>query len=264
MNFETMKDGERAAFEDAPDGVFSVADVHAIESREDGSRLFDRGGLLAFASDISRKARAASPQSAKGEAIPEDCDVRKILLRVVPGDGSGHEVYAKNVGDVEQLLTEMGERLDDFEGARAAAPQAALTIEQREALAWARDKALTHKQLDFAEKLESLLTQAPTERMSDAAREEAPSLTNPLTPYGMLVRALRIVAGTTLYDMAQALLTTPAKLSAMEFGREQVTQEFAFDVSAYFDALGVPGAFAALDAARKAEIERDGGEHGDA
>lgn len=82
--------------------------------------------------------------------------------------------------------------------------------------------------------------------------DEQPSFTNPLTPYGMLVRALRIVAGTTLYDMAKALLTTPAKLSSMEFGRAPVTQEFAFDVSAYFDALGVPNTQASLEAALRA------------
>lgn len=54
--------------------------------------------------------------------IPDDCDVRKILLRVVPGDGDGHEVYAKNVTDVEQLLSEMGERLENFELSKAAKP----------------------------------------------------------------------------------------------------------------------------------------------
>ncbi|WP_176016622.1 Lar family restriction alleviation protein [Burkholderia sp. BCC0398] len=79
--------------------------------------------------------------------------------------------------------------------------------------------------------------------------EEQPSLTNPLTPYGMLVRALRIVAGVTLMDMTTALLTTPAKLSAMEFGRAPVTPEFAFDVAAYFDALDVPHTASALRAA---------------
>ncbi|CAK1568559.1 Uncharacterised protein [Burkholderia pseudomallei] len=78
---------------------------------------------------------------------------------------------------------------------------------------------------------------------------DEPSLTNPLTPYGMLVRALRIVSGTTLMDMADALLTTPAKLSAMEFGREPVTPEFAFDVAAYFDAIGVLHTASALRAA---------------
>ncbi|MDS0801760.1 helix-turn-helix domain-containing protein [Burkholderia cenocepacia] len=87
--------------------------------------------------------------------------------------------------------------------------------------------------------------------------EEQPSLTNPLTPYGMLVRALRIVSGTTLMDMAKALLTTPAKLSAMEFGRAPVTLDFALDVAAYFDALGVPDTLVAIrraiDAARAGE-----------
>ncbi|WP_249207042.1 helix-turn-helix domain-containing protein [Burkholderia cenocepacia] len=85
-----------------------------------------------------------------------------------------------------------------------------------------------------------------------ADKREEPSLTNPLTPYGLLVRALRIVAGITLMDMATALLTTPAKLSAMEFGRTPVTPEFAFDVSAYFDALDVPHTASALRAAIEA------------
>ncbi|WP_249204599.1 transcriptional regulator [Burkholderia cenocepacia] len=84
--------------------------------------------------------------------------------------------------------------------------------------------------------------------------EEQPSLTNPLTPYGMLVRAPRIVTGTLLGDMAKALVTTPAKLSAMEFGRAPVTLDFALDVAAYFDALGVPDTLVAIrraiDAAR--------------
>lgn len=86
-----------------------------------------------------------------------------------------------------------------------------------------------------------------------AAHPGQPSLKNPLTPYGMLVRALRIVSGTTLMDMAKALLTTPAKLSAMEFGRAPVTPEFAFDVAAYFDALGVPCTEYALRAAARAQ-----------
>lgn len=83
---------------------------------------------------------------------------------------------------------------------------------------------------------------------ADAGMEDQPSITNPLTPYGMLVRALRIVAGTTLYDMAKALLTTPAKLSSMEFGRIEVTPEFAFDIAAHFDALGIPGTQQAISA----------------
>ncbi|UEP31574.1 helix-turn-helix domain-containing protein [Burkholderia sp. B21-007] len=94
----------------------------------------------------------------------------------------------------------------------------------------------------------------------DEVTEQQPSFTNPLTPYGMLVRALRIVAGVTLMDMATALLTTPAKLSAMEFGRAPVTPEFAFDVAAYFDALDVPHTASAL---RAAVAARAGGQHAD-
>ncbi|WP_254214668.1 XRE family transcriptional regulator [Burkholderia multivorans] len=96
------------------------------------------------------------------------------------------------------------------------------------------------------------LYRAPADA-GEARLTDEPSLTNPLTPYGMLVRALRIVSGTTLMDMAKALLTTPAKLSAMEFGRTPVTPEFAFDVSAYFDALGVPCTEYALRAAARAQ-----------
>ncbi|HEL3174765.1 MULTISPECIES: hypothetical protein [Stenotrophomonas] len=47
------------------DRVLSLADVHAEESREDGTRLLDRGGLLAFAQDVA--APLAAYQSAHGE-----------------------------------------------------------------------------------------------------------------------------------------------------------------------------------------------------
>ncbi|AOI92077.1 hypothetical protein WS57_25535 [Burkholderia pseudomultivorans] len=84
--------------------------------------------------------------------------------------------------------------------------------------------------------------------------EEQPSLTNPLTPYGMLCRALRIVTGSLLYDMAKHMRMSPAKLSAMEFGREPVTPEIVREVGTYFESLGVhnmrPALQFAIDAAR--------------
>ena len=56
------------------------------------------------------------PESAPTQpAIPQDCDVRNILIAVVPGDGSGEEVYAKNVNDVKNLLTKMSMELDALE-----------------------------------------------------------------------------------------------------------------------------------------------------
>jgi hypothetical protein len=99
--------------------------------------------------------------------------------------------------------------------------------------------------------------QAPTERMSDAAREETPSLTNPLTPYGMLVRALRIVAGTTLMDMANYLGRGPAELSSLEFGRKPVRNADIVDAAHYFASFGIHNTTHELTiAAHKAEIER--------
>ncbi|KGS43821.1 hypothetical protein X945_3215 [Burkholderia pseudomallei ABCPW 107] len=90
-------------------------------------------------------AEAASPAA---EAVPDDCDVRKILLNVVPGmDGEGHEVYARNVADVEQLLSEMGERLDAFE----STPQPA----QADAPAEARAKSISDEMMDLADRLGS-------------------------------------------------------------------------------------------------------------
>lgn len=43
--------------------------------------------------------------------------VTNIMLAVVPGeDGGGQEIYAESVDDVVSLLSDMGERLDDYEG----------------------------------------------------------------------------------------------------------------------------------------------------
>ncbi len=72
-----------------------------------------------------RRARAALASQAVPKAIPVECDVRNILLKVVPGmDGCGHEVYAKNVAEVEQLLSEMGERLETLALGLQSAPSA--------------------------------------------------------------------------------------------------------------------------------------------
>ncbi|MEM5371317.1 helix-turn-helix transcriptional regulator [Paraburkholderia azotifigens] len=74
-----------------------------------------------------------------------------------------------------------------------------------------------------------------------------------MTPFGMLVRALRIVAGTTLYDMAKHLGCTPAMLSGIEFGRKPLTDEMIAETSAYFSSLGIHDTLHALNAAREAK-----------
>ncbi|HEF4732694.1 hypothetical protein KDW57_23140 [Burkholderia multivorans] len=100
------------------------------------------------------------------------------------------------------------------------------------------------------EELERILAQGETRA---EVTVDQPSLANPLTPYGMLVRALRIVAQTSLHDMGQALLLSPSKLSAMEFGREPVTPEIVREIGTYFESLGIhnmrPALQFAIDAA---------------
>lgn len=46
-------------------------------------------------------------------------DVRSILLDIVPGDGSGAEVYARSVGDVVNKLTELSQEVDSLHGLKA-------------------------------------------------------------------------------------------------------------------------------------------------
>lgn len=103
-------------------------------------------------------------------------------------------------------------------------------------------------------RIRCLLNRANQEEPRAEVMEEQPSLTNPLTPYGMLVRALRIVTGTLLGDMAKSLQMSSAKLSAMEFGRESVTPEIVREVGTYFESLGIhnmrPALQFAIDATR--------------
>ncbi|WP_175777479.1 helix-turn-helix domain-containing protein [Burkholderia anthina] len=78
------------------------------------------------------------------------------------------------------------------------------------------------------------------------AAEEQPSLTKPLTPYGMLVRALRIVSGTTLFEMAELMRVSASTLSAMEFGRRPVTYDNAVFASDFFSDKGAPDTLSVL------------------
>jgi len=78
---------------------------------------------------------------------------------------------------------------------------------------------------------------------------------NPLTPYGMLVRALRIVANATLAEMAAYVGKSAAHLSAMEFGRKEVTTRDHLDAALFFHSKGIPYTDPALMAAATAHTE---------
>ncbi|QKS60879.1 helix-turn-helix domain-containing protein [Cupriavidus gilardii] len=81
---------------------------------------------------------------------------------------------------------------------------------------------------------------------------------NRMTPYGMLVRALRIVAGSTLMNMAERLGKTPAELSAVEMGRKPATPELASLTAKFFADKGIYGTQPALMVA----VEASKGEKG--
>ncbi|WP_256727809.1 DUF3450 domain-containing protein [Burkholderia pseudomallei] len=84
-------------------------------------------GRLEVVVSILEDVLATSPVEQPAAApIPADCDVRSILLDVVPGaDGEGREMYARNVDDVKRLLSEMGDRLEDVDAAKRLAPSPA-------------------------------------------------------------------------------------------------------------------------------------------
>ena len=72
------------------DRVFGIAEAHADESREDGKRVLDRGGLLSFATDIL----AASHQPAAAPA--EDVECKQCYGSRVPGEIRGVRCSACN------------------------------------------------------------------------------------------------------------------------------------------------------------------------
>ncbi|USE78945.1 hypothetical protein NDR89_23335 [Cupriavidus gilardii] len=93
--------------------------------------------------------------------------------------------------------------------------------------------------------------EAPEERIESLFR-------NRMTPYGLLVRALRIVAASSLYEMAQSTGRTPAELSAVEMGRKPATPELASLTAKFFADKGIHGTQAALMVA----VEASKGEKG--
>ncbi|KGX96474.1 hypothetical protein Y023_5062 [Burkholderia pseudomallei A79D] len=90
---------------------------------------------------------------------------------------------------------------------------------------------------------------------------DVPSLTNPLTPYGMLVRALRIISDTLLGDMAKHLGCSSAMLSAIEVGRMPLTDAMIADTAAYFSSVGIPDTLHALNVASRARALLNGVDH---
>lgn len=74
-----------------------------------------------------------------------------------------------------------------------------------------------------------------------------------LSPYGQLVRGLRVELGELLYHQAQAMRLRPSELSALETGKASLTDEHIAATKRYFAQLGIePDRLAVLD-----ELPRD-------
>lgn len=132
----------RAALEQQADPVYKDSTSHlhvgdsAFESWFQAQPFATQIGIKqisrdSYAAGMGDPLVVAAPQQQGEPAIPAHLDVRKILLAVTPGDGSGLEVYAKSVNDVVDTLTKLDERLEqlEFENPPIATEQGVIIIE---------------------------------------------------------------------------------------------------------------------------------------
>lgn len=98
---------------------------------------------------------------------------------------------------------------------------------------------------------------ALADQASAQDREEQPSIYNPITTYGLLIRALRLVADTSLMEMSEGTGYSPAFLSSVEFGREAASDVLLTHTRAFFGSKGIHISHDVLTrAARAAAKER--------
>lgn len=211
---------------------------------------------------IDRELESRSPaQAAEAVAIPAGW--LKLAESARSLRSLYHNTHCNPKGfrlSVEALADEAAKLLAAPQPAQADA-RVGLTDDHRDAIDYAiqvlqqveaGDGTFVGQCADAISGLESLLAAHPGQPEPRAeVTEEQPSLTNPLTPYGMLVRALRIVAGTTLMDMAQHLGRGPAELSAIEFGRKPVRDADIVDAAHFFACVGIQSTTHALTIAAR-------------
>lgn len=107
------------------------------------------------------------------------------------------------------------------------------------------------------------LPQADKDGGQQRAGDDLPAfMQSRMTPWGLLVRAGRIILGTTLMDMSKALGMRPSELSAYECDRQRLTDDVILAVMRFFDERGlcIPATAwrkAALSAPQAEQGERD-------
>ena len=180
MTDETMKDGERVviplAWQDTFDGLLAYVlqdDLH--------NRLTPRVIDIAYTAFMSGACGKNEEDGGRCDWFNDTKPVVEAAIEEIRKELAEARAATPQSGKSAQF-NERGIRCIQADSLRAAAPQAALTNEQRYAIEWAADRfaqdaireANPIDQHDFrqmAETLRALLLQAPTERMSDAARE---------------------------------------------------------------------------------------------
>lgn len=104
-----------AGVKGAGDTIYEVLFQRNQELIAERDGANERAGLLLKAKDEwAERARAAEAELDRLQEL----SVERILLDVVPGDGEGHEVYAKSVEEVEVALTAEAERAESLEAER--------------------------------------------------------------------------------------------------------------------------------------------------
>lgn len=86
---------------------------HGVQEGAAELRAFQEATGCTTAAELVEKVLAEKKRMGERQVIPKELDVREILLDVVPGDGDGQEIYAKNVQEVEELLSRLGGQLED-------------------------------------------------------------------------------------------------------------------------------------------------------
>lgn len=92
-------------------------------SKEDMAKLIAIVGLDGIKSGDNIARFELLIEAARADLVAENerlkaLSATNIMVDVVPGDGSGLEVYAKSVDEVVNLLSELGEKVEDLESVR--------------------------------------------------------------------------------------------------------------------------------------------------
>jgi len=93
---------------------------------ESQNRIAENGANQAMR-DLARKTADMLAADAQRIVELEALSVTNIMIDIVPGDGSGHEVYAKSVGEVVDVLTYFSEKLDAQSGCTRSHPHEAMS-----------------------------------------------------------------------------------------------------------------------------------------